>query len=112
MAARLTSMPARRPSARGLVAAWGVVLGLSAVSGAIVFGLLREAPQVAPPAEAASAPPPRTASLKLPHSDFRVLPAAEREAMIEPTADGLRLPRISPAGWMPWIAYSRRYPPE
>jgi polysaccharide deacetylase 2 family uncharacterized protein YibQ len=97
-----------------LVAAWGVVLGLSAVSAAILFGLLREPPPVAPSAEAASAPQPRIASLKLPprQTEFRVLPAAEREAMVETTADGLRLPRIAASGWMPWIAYSRRYPPE
>ena len=29
--------------------------------------------------------------------------------MIELTDDGLRLPRISPSGWMPWIAYARRF---
>lgn len=104
----------RRP-ARGLLAAWGVVLGLTAVSAALVLGLLREPPRIAPPAEAAStASVPRVTSLKLPprHTDFRIVPSAEREAMVETTADGLRLPRISPAGWMPWIAYSRRYPPE
>jgi polysaccharide deacetylase 2 family uncharacterized protein YibQ len=115
VAARLTTIRVPWRRARGLVAAWGVVLGLTAVCGAIVIGVLREAPQVAPPAEAASPPPPpRVVSLKLPprHSDFRILPAAEREAMIEVTADGLRLPKISPAGWMPWITYSRRYPPE
>jgi len=96
---------------RGLVAAWGVVLGLTAISAAIVFGLLREPPRVAPPAEAASAPaPPHVPSLKLPprHTDFRILSTAEREAMVETTADGLRLPKVSPSGWMPWIAYSRR----
>jgi polysaccharide deacetylase 2 family uncharacterized protein YibQ len=56
----------------------------------------------------------RVTSLKLPARpvDFRIVPAAERAAMIETTADGLRLPKISPIGWMPWIAYSRRYPPE
>ena len=41
--------------ARGLVAAWVVVLGLTAGSAAIVFGLVREPPRVAPPAEAAAA---------------------------------------------------------
>jgi hypothetical protein len=114
MAARLTTFRVRWRPPRGLVAAWAIVLGLTAASGAIVLGLLREPPQVAPPAEAATAPPPRITSLKLPqrHTDFRIVPAAERDAMLETTADGLRLPRISPAGWMPWIAYSRRYPPE
>jgi polysaccharide deacetylase 2 family uncharacterized protein YibQ len=101
--------------ARGFVAAWGMVLGLTAVSAAIVFGLVREPPRVAPPAEAASAPaPPRITSLKLPPrpTDFRSLSAAEREGMVETTSDGLRLPKISSSGWMPWIAYSRRYAPE
>jgi polysaccharide deacetylase 2 family uncharacterized protein YibQ len=115
MAVRLWSNRVRWRPARGLVAAWGVVLGLTAISAAIVFGLVREPPRVAPAAEAASAPaPPRAVSLKLPPrpTDFRILPAAEREAMVETTADGLRLPKISPSGWMPWIAYSRRYEPE
>ena len=114
MAVRLWSNRVRWRPARGLVAAWGLVLGLTAIS-AIVFGLVREPPRVAPAAEAASAPtPPRITSLKLPPrpTDFRSLSAAEREAMVETTADGLRLPRISPSGWMPWIAYSRRYAPE
>ena len=30
--------------------------------------------------------------------------------MIEVT-DGQRLPRVSPSGWMPWIAYARRFDP-
>lgn len=114
MAARLWSDRVRWRPARGLVAAWVVVLGLTAGSAAIVFGLVRE-PRVAPPAEAASASAPtRIASLKLPPrpTDFRLLSSAEREAMVETTADGLRLPKISPSGWMPWIAYSRRYAPE
>ena len=115
MAARLWSDRVRWRPARGLVAAWVVVLGLTAGSAAIVFGLVREPPRVAPPAEAAAAPAPtRIASLKLPPrpTDFRLLSSAEREAMVETTADGLRLPKISPSGWMPWIAYSRRYAPE
>jgi hypothetical protein len=113
-AARFGSVSVRWPP-RGLLAAWGVVLGLSAVCAAIVLGLLHEPPQVAAPAEAASTPPPpRVTSLKLPPrpTDFRVLPAAEREAMVETTVEGWRLPRVSPSGWMPWIAYSRRYAPE
>ena len=32
--------------------------------------------------------------------------------MVETTADGVRLPKISPSGWMPWIAYARRYAPD
>src|SRR5690242_16469669 len=104
MAVGLWSNRVRWRPGRGLVAAWGVVLGLTAIAAAVVFGLVREPPRVAPPAEAASAPaPPRAISLKLPPrpADFRILPAAEREAMAESTADGLRLPKISPSGWMP-----------
>jgi hypothetical protein len=112
---RLWSNRVRWRPDRGLVAAWGVVLGLTAISAAIVFGPVREPPRVAPAAEAASGPPPpRAVSLKLPPrpTDFRILPVAERETMVETTADGLRLPKISPSGWMSWIAYSRRYAPE
>jgi len=115
MAERLWSNRVYWRPARGFVAAWAVVLGLTAVSAAIVFGLVREPPPVAPSAEAASAPaPPRITSLKLPPRPviFRVLPDAERDAMIEITGDGLRLPKISPSGWMPWIAYARRYAPD
>jgi polysaccharide deacetylase 2 family uncharacterized protein YibQ len=114
MAAGLrTKLMSWRPP-RGFVAAWAVVLGTTAVCTGIILGLLRDPPPVAPAAEAASAPPPRIVALKLPprRTDFRFLPAAEREAMVEITPEGLRLPRISPGGWMPWIAYSRRYPPE
>ena len=42
---------------------------------------------------------------------FRELPAGEREQMVELTDDGLTLPRVSPSGWMPWIAYARRFDP-
>jgi polysaccharide deacetylase 2 family uncharacterized protein YibQ len=40
---------------------------------------------------------------------FRELLPVEREQMVELTEDGLRLPRVSPSGWMPWIAYARRF---
>ena len=61
---------------------------------------------------------PRAAgSLKLPPRsqlavDFRQLPPAERDDMVEVTADGQRLPKISAGGWMPWIAYARRFDPR
>ena len=61
-------------------------------------------PQTPPPA-----PPPLTPSAP---SYFRVLPAAERGDLIETTADGQRLPKISETGWMPWIAHARRYNPD
>ncbi len=106
MAARLPSIRVRwrrpRGLSNGLLAAWGLVLGSTAVCAAIVLGGDHPPFQVAPPAEAAASQP----------ADFRVLPAAEREAMVETTADGLRLPKTSPSGWMPWIAHARRYAPD
>ena len=56
-----------------------------------------------------------TGSLKLPPPaqlkvDFRKLPPADRDDMSE-VVDGQRLPKISGTGWMPWIAYSRRFDP-
>ena len=61
--------PVPRPSRR-----LGEVLGLTAISAAAAFGWVRE--------------PPRP-------TGFRTLSAAEREAMVETTADGLRPPKIS-----------------
>jgi len=55
------------------------------------------------------APPPEKPA---PPPSFRALPPVDTTEMIEVTADGLRLPKISPAGWMPWIAYARRYTPD
>jgi len=56
-------------------------------------------------------------SLKVPprsqlRADFRQLPPAERDDLIEVTDDGQRLPKISAGGWMPWIAHARRFDPE
>lgn len=69
--------------------------------------------------DAEAPPPPRpwqAGALKLPprsqlRVDFRQLPPAERDDLIEVTADGQRLPKISAGGWMPWIAYARRFDP-
>jgi polysaccharide deacetylase 2 family uncharacterized protein YibQ len=55
------------------------------------------------------APPPEKPT---PPASFRALPPVDTTEMIEVTADGLRLPKVSPAGWMPWIAYARRYSPD
>jgi polysaccharide deacetylase 2 family uncharacterized protein YibQ len=52
------------------------------------------------------APPPEKPT---PPASFRALPPVDTMEMIEVTADGLRLPKVSAAGWMPWIAYARRY---
>lgn len=126
----------RRPGLRGLVAAYFLVCGLIAVTAGIAFGGFDgKAPQIVDSAVAAS-PAPSTAidvsapeplpapaalpadvpSLALPArpataSGFRTLPPEERAGMIEITADGLRLPRVSPSGWMPWIANARRFDP-
>ena len=51
--------------------------------------------------------PPKPA----PPPAFRSFPPAELADMIEVTAEGQRLPRISPSGWMPWIAHARRFDP-
>lgn len=131
----------RRPGFRGLVAAYGLVCGLIAVTAGIAFGGFDgKAPQIVDSAVAASpstgtipagaiptgpidvsapapAPPPADVpSLSLPPrptpaSRFRKLPPEERAGMIEITADGLRLPRVSPSGWMSWIANARRFDP-
>ena len=55
-----------------------------------------------------AAPPEKPAA----PSSFRALPPVDTTEMIEVTADGLRLPKISSVGWMPWIAYARRYTPD
>jgi len=102
----------------GVTAAYAVVLLLVVVSALLAFAL-----NVAPP-EAAEAPPaaagPEAAqrpsgALKLPPKaepvPFRALSPAELTGMIDVTSEGLRLPRISADGWMPWIAYSRRFDP-
>ncbi len=55
------------------------------------------------------APPPEKPPVP---ANVPALPPVDASDMIEVTADGLRLPKVSPAGWMPWIAYARRYNPE
>ena len=52
--------------------------------------------------------PPRP----VPPRRFRSFAPDELAEMIEVTDDGQRLPRISPSGWMPWIAYARRFDPD
>jgi len=95
----------------GLIAAYALVLGLVAISALLAFGAGSDAPQAAEPAVTS---PRWTGSLKLPAKPppvFRTLAPAEAAGMIEVTGDGLRLPQISPDGWMPWIAHSRRFDP-
>ncbi|WP_428686363.1 divergent polysaccharide deacetylase family protein [Reyranella sp.] len=111
-----------RPDRRGLVAAYLLVVGLIAGTAGIAFGDFPGAtPQIVDSAVAASpsesaAAAPEIQALPLPSrpaasSAFRKLPDEERAGMVDITADGLRLPRISPAGWMPWIINSRRFDP-
>ena len=108
----------KRRSRGGLVAAYGLVIGLVIGSAVAVLGISGRAPEAAQPSVApadSALPPPRTGSLKLPprppSSHFRTLAPVEAAGMVETTGDGLRLPRISPAGWVPWIANARRFDP-
>lgn len=105
----------------GLIAAYSLVLGLVAVSALLAFGVGSGAPETAEPsvqpvASAEVEAPRKVVALKLPPRlappAFRVLAQAESADMVEVTADGLRLPRISSGGWMPWIANSRRFDPS
>lgn len=120
----------RRPTPRGLVAAYLFVFALIAGSAGVVFGYLLDgeatramngavAASPVSPASAAAVPPEPEPIQALPlpvrpapSLGFRKLPPEESAGMIEITADGLRLPRISPSGWMPWIANARRFDPS
>lgn len=105
----------------GLIAAYSLVLGLVAVSALLAFGLGSGAPEAAEPSVQTAASlevesPRKVLALKLPPRlappAFRALAPADSADMVEVTADGLRLPRISSGGWMPWIANSRRFDPS
>jgi hypothetical protein len=109
----------------GVTKAYALVIGLTLACVAVVHAGLKDEPvRAAQATDAASLhrrlKPLRrrrrrdVGSLKLPPqpTDFRVLPVAEREAMVETAADGLRLPKTASSGWMPWIAYARRYAPD
>jgi polysaccharide deacetylase 2 family uncharacterized protein YibQ len=110
-------LPKGLPS--GPIAAYGLVIGLTAACAGLVYLEVDRPPPLVEEAAAAAPAPPQTrpaGSLKLPfrrpHAlDFRRLTLAERDDMVEVTPDGLRLPKISFDGWMPWIAYARRYDP-
>jgi polysaccharide deacetylase 2 family uncharacterized protein YibQ len=105
----------------GVTKAYALVIGLTLACAAIAYAGLEDEPvRAAQGADAEFLAPPRPrapGSLKLPPPlqlkvDFRALPATERDDMIEVTADGQRLPKISASGWMPWIAYARRFDPN
>jgi polysaccharide deacetylase 2 family uncharacterized protein YibQ len=112
----------------GLIAAYLLVLGLIAASAAFVFGVEGDTPRIADRAAAMPAAPVTIGSLALPPKTipperappepaplkpalFRGFAPAELSGMIEVTEEGQRLPRVSPSGWMPWIAYARRFDP-
>jgi len=113
-----------RPGRRGLAAAYLLVFGLIASAAGIAFGdfdgttptIVDSAVAASTPAVVATPAAAEIQSLPLPPrpavpSGFRELPDEELAAMIEITADGLRLPRVSTSGWMPWIAHARRFDP-
>src|SRR5262245_43024814 len=70
-------------------------------------------PSPAPPVKLGSlAVPPRPAPTRpVPPAPFRGFSANELGEMMEADDEGQRLPRISPSGWMPWIAHARRFDP-
>jgi polysaccharide deacetylase 2 family uncharacterized protein YibQ len=105
----------------GATRAYVLVAGITLACAAIVHDELRDrALEGAETTEFVFASPTRErvqGALKLPPRselkvDFRQIPSAERDDMVEVTADGQRLPKVSAAGWMPWIAYARRFDPE
>jgi len=114
----------RRPAflANGVFHAYALVLGLTLACAAVVYANDEAArPKASPSTDGTLAPPAAgpirpAGSLSLPPSsqlrvDFRKFTPAERDDLVE-VVDGLRLPRISSSGWMPWIAYSRRFDPD
>jgi polysaccharide deacetylase 2 family uncharacterized protein YibQ len=118
----MATAPRNRPRlpaflANGVFQAYALVLGLTLICAVIVLarGEREPASRVADSTLLASGRP--DGSLKLPPAsqlrvDFRQIPAGERDDMIEITAEGQRLPKISRSGWMPWIAYARRFDPN
>ncbi|HEU5096221.1 MAG TPA: divergent polysaccharide deacetylase family protein [Reyranella sp.] len=111
-------LPQGLPS--GPFAAYLLVIGLTAACAGLVYFLVDRPPPLIEEAVAAAPAVSQTrpvSSLKLPFRrprplEFRMLTLAERDDMVEVTPDGLRLPKISFDGWMPWIAYARRYDPS
>jgi polysaccharide deacetylase 2 family uncharacterized protein YibQ len=110
--------------ASGVTRAYVLVIGLTLACGAIAYGdrdaeAVDQSPQYADTGILPATPVRQRSlgALKLPprsqlRVDFRELPPAERDDMTEVTDDGQRLPKISAGGWMPWIAYARRFDPE
>ena len=106
----------------GLIAAYLLVLTLIGASAAFVFGSKarrRASPSRGSGGGLGSAPrcgiSRRAAQAGAGQADaaaqFRGFAGAELADMVEVTDEGQRLPRVSPSGWMPWIAYARRFDP-
>lgn len=100
---------------KGPLAAYGMVLGLVAVCAAVVLGQIAAAPRVVESANSEWAQGP--SALKLPPRPspkifFRTLSQRDQLGLVDVTTDGQRLPKISSEGWMPWIAYARRFDPD
>jgi polysaccharide deacetylase 2 family uncharacterized protein YibQ len=95
----------------GRIAASLLVVCLVAGGATLIVGVKGETPRPAEPAvrqnKVTSLPVP---SRPLPPAPFRSFTPAELGDMVEVT-EAQRLPRVSPSGWMPWIAYSRRFDP-
>jgi uncharacterized protein len=112
--------PADRKHGHGrLIAACLLVLCLIGGGVALVSGVAGETPRIAQPPAAAPppAPPAKVGSLAVPPrpvppARFRSFSPAELGEMVDVTDEAQRLPRISPSGWMPWIAYARRFDPS
>jgi polysaccharide deacetylase 2 family uncharacterized protein YibQ len=122
-AQRAVKQGGRRAGRGGLFAAYLLVIVLIVASAAFVFGFKGDGgPRIAEPATAAAPtappnPPRQVGSLAVPPRPvpppaFRSFAPDELAAMIEVTNEGQRLPRVSPSGWMPWIAYARRFDPS
>lgn len=110
---------------QGPLPAYGLVLAVTALAAAFVFGNDDLRPPVVEAEIAPSlsmpvlAPQRVSGSLKLPArpasqpaTNFRTLSPVDRAGLVEVTEDGQHLPKIAASGWMPWIAYARRYDPD
>jgi polysaccharide deacetylase 2 family uncharacterized protein YibQ len=95
-----------------LVAACLLLLCAAAGIASLLYSGGDSAPAAAAAAEAQA--PPKIVSLPVPPrpqppAPFRVLSPEELGEMTEMLEDGTRLPRIAASGWMPWIAFARRF---
>jgi polysaccharide deacetylase 2 family uncharacterized protein YibQ len=92
------------------------LLGLGAVLGGASLHYFKgdTTPAAAAMQPPAAAPQPKIVSLPVPPRPqppmpFRTLSPDELGEMVETLDDGTRLPRVAASGWMPWIAFARRF---